>query len=158
MSHVALSPLSEVQALLELPDHAAKDHPRVVSSSVWSGSGGQIIVFFTFSSRVTKNCKGFPLGVASDGLAEKKYTLFYGCSCPAHIFSQKEQERSLIQILLCPWFIVCFMLFCTCSVFELPEKYIFWWKLLESKTQNSFPGFHVFPNFTNALNFNVQNI
>lgn len=70
------------------------------------------------------NCKGFPLGVASDRLAERKYIFFYGCSCAAHIFSQKEQGKSLVQFLFCPWFGVCFMLVCTQCLSYLKNMFL----------------------------------
>lgn len=72
----ALSQLSEVKVLhLELLVHTAKDHSWVLSSSVWSGSERQLIVLFTLDT-MTKNCTGFPLGVALDRLAGKETLSF----------------------------------------------------------------------------------
>lgn len=114
---------------------------------------------------MTKNCPGFPSGVASDRLAGKKDTLFNGYSCPAHISSQKEQGRSLVQFLLSPQFKdrVCSVLISIPSVFglfarvTLPEKEILGGIHKGLKHKILVPVFHVFPNFTDAVD-NAQYI
>lgn len=91
---------------------------------------------------------------------------FYGYSCSAHISLQNEQGRSLVQFLLSPQFRdrVCFMLISIPSAFgsfacvTLPEKDILGGSHKGVKRKILVPVFHVFPNFTDVLNFNAQYI
>jgi len=75
---------------------------------------------------------------------------------------KKEQGRSLVQFLLSPHFRVCFVLISITSVFglfacvTLPKKDVLGESDKGVKHKILVPVFHIFPNFTDALNFGAQ--